>query len=405
MRRLLLSFSLAITALANAQISGPGAWVPGPANPGPGSTPMPYYFSATNCRASGVINPVAYRNIVWIWLSINDEVVKEEYPDWNGLSVGLGAIFDSTHFQPGSTVTVSIDGMDDFGDFYHAEGSSIVKNRALLYDGIGGIWFTASLISTLLPTTKWNVFTKQAPWTANDVFYQMEDPASNRICTILNLSCHGNVSTSGIGMLAAPLNAVNDPPPSETFWSIHNPAWPAELDFLSERQADMTVNTPYPPFNVSENIPISFAHLDSCLTGADSKFDSILYPNYDNYGDLKNTDQAVIAYSAAVAHAGGISGYFNANNYSHIPQELRRSQPIYNALGAGLTVFEAKERLIQKLSPWHIIGYNETIILGSTISIVRQLDPEEITIIGDPYTRITTVYTGDDSDNLGAWYK
>jgi hypothetical protein len=166
-----------------------------------------------------------------------------------------------------------------------------------------------------------------------------------------------------------------------------------------------------PPYNPSEKTPINFAHLDSCDCGVElssnsaNDFQTILYPYFNYYGEPKYTDQAVIAYDAFIAFAGGTPGYFNINNISYVPQELRRTQPLLSTMANGQTAKEARLALIDKLVAWNIVAFNHTWILGVELYIETALIPSDIVIGGDEYTRTSKVYTGDTSNPVQEWYQ
>ena len=115
-------------------MAGPGVWVPSEGGA------MPYYFSGTNCRASGISicpnpDPEDPSHIITAILFINDFPVTRY--DWKPgepipMSVSLSAMFDSTHFTNGAAVIVRMDWWDNHGNTGSGMGSSTVHNSVLL---------------------------------------------------------------------------------------------------------------------------------------------------------------------------------------------------------------------------------------------------------------------------------
>jgi hypothetical protein len=76
--------------------------------------PLPNYYSGTNCRANG--SAEIGEQILYGCLYINDELVKEyswHSGDAEVIALELGCMFDSSHFAPGTAITVS---MGVYGD-------------------------------------------------------------------------------------------------------------------------------------------------------------------------------------------------------------------------------------------------------------------------------------------------
>lgn len=133
--RLLVIIGVFVTAslqMVASQVTG-GLWIPAYGPNGPNQ--MPNYFSGTNCRASG--SGQISGAIESAYLKLNGEMVASYVHPWSEPfvnSVALKAMFDSSHFPDGTTVTfrLEINGYSS-GPFVKT-GSALVKNRAMFYE-------------------------------------------------------------------------------------------------------------------------------------------------------------------------------------------------------------------------------------------------------------------------------
>lgn len=115
---------------SQAQVATPGAWVPGY-----GET-MPYYFTGTNSVAKGTVCCPGYVGIdqnyfVDADLKIGGTIVRHyQWPIGKPKQtlVTLSAVFDSTHFPHGTSLTVEIVGHTNLGQTWQASNSTIVTN-------------------------------------------------------------------------------------------------------------------------------------------------------------------------------------------------------------------------------------------------------------------------------------
>lgn len=100
-------FDLSGRSFAGAPpLTGPGAFVPGDRGP------MPYYFSGTDCRASGSVSgPIGVpEDHGELWIGGTLVKTWSRIPGTAPQTFTLSAIFDSTHFPSGSMVSVKIKG-------------------------------------------------------------------------------------------------------------------------------------------------------------------------------------------------------------------------------------------------------------------------------------------------------
>lgn len=118
--------------------------VPNP-NHHQGSSAMPLWFSGTNCDACGIAGtntPGAWINHVQ--LLINGTVVRDVfYPSPSPFPAQPSAVFDSTHFADGSSITITIKAWDSAGGYNEASNSAPAYNKAYVFGnvvpGSGGI--------------------------------------------------------------------------------------------------------------------------------------------------------------------------------------------------------------------------------------------------------------------------
>lgn len=390
MRRLLLSCSLAITALANAQISGTGAWVPGPADPGPGSKPMPYYFSGTNCRAEGwVQTSQADGGIQDIWLEINGEEVKHVWPDVHPLGASIGVTFDSTHFAPDSVVTVTVKAHDVANHLFTASNTAVVKNRALIYSqpfyanwGAGEVDFYLSNCYSYFDISR-----VDSGWTRASFFDDMTE------CSLLWVSAHGLV-----GFHESP----NPTEPCRYLESINDPTY--------QSKRAQQIGSGLPPFNSTTNPPIALAWFDSCqaageygnLNNISTSFNYSIWPWYTAYYPNICVDQACIG-PRVFTYAGS--------------EASARADYVYSKFTLGYTADYVRSTYLAKCDPSLNVGvppYNHRCyeVNPHIVRNLRLLSPNgdfspDYILLGDYFTRIVSVYTGDNStyQTPQNWYR
>lgn len=125
------------------QIYGDGAWVPGL------EKPMPFYFSGTNAVATGecmcpALYGISEQFFVDSHLYVEGVEVKQWF--WNIgepklTHAALAAVFDSSHFSNGSSVSVTIAATTNLGFVYSASNSATAINRIVGFNKPGFVQF------------------------------------------------------------------------------------------------------------------------------------------------------------------------------------------------------------------------------------------------------------------------
>lgn len=99
----------------------------------------------------------------------------------------------------------------------------------------------------------------------------------------------------------------------------------------------------------------------------------------------------------------GWNGKASMSNGARVAQEL------WSRLGQGMTIAAAREDMMQEAladiangqDPWLVIGQCEECECGNFEPVD---DVSDMPILGDHYTRIKAVYTGNNDLAPGGWY-
>lgn len=348
----------------------PGAYVPGYGNP------MPYYFSGTNCRAQGEVvadfgpqGQVGY--IVYAALTLEDsagEITVDSYLDTGEphLShVTLAASFDSSHFPHGALVPVRIRAWDQFNREYFSIGVTETVNRALLYNYpfLQAGSYGASEAQSHMSDRNYDLSTKlDNAWTRESLIADLET------CSLLYVATHSE-----------PKKQWNPPPPGITY-----PLWsdpPDDPNYLDLRMED--VGSGLPPLNSTQEPPIWFFWLDSCLAGGTNAFNSALWPGNTIY-DPPNTNQCTLA---------------NAVGVPIVELEVRADE-IWEQLAEGYTAHYARSWLGASAEALNL----HAVVPAPQGDIWRRWQTYDMRLWGDFTTRVKTVYTGTNTIPAG-WFR
>lgn len=285
-----------------------GAFVPAP---GPDS-PMPFYFSGTYCRASGRVIPPGPgpQGILSATLYINNNATATY--SYNGIGsppaeVILSAVFDSTQFAPGSTVTVRIDALDMQFRFYSESDTAPVANRIVIaehHDMEDG----AEKVKKHVLSSRYSRTTLDSnSWTGLQVLSELLGANSYFVST------HGN-----------PASHYDDN--SDPVYHGNSGGLP---NYLEARVAQMGSGATLPPFNTTANPPVNIAYFYACNVGDTPNFETICYP-YVNHWLEYMVNQAVLAYTV----------------YVEVSDAGRHAELIYSMLMEGQTLATAMAWLV-----------------------------------------------------------
>jgi len=363
-------FALAMTACA--QVSGPGAWVPSQNGTTGQSDPMPYYFSGTGCRASGVaVCPgLVGGEPNWIaeaWLGLNGQNLKhwqqpEEEP--SSTTKDLELVFDSTHFPPGTQVEVQFRAKDRLGNFYPANGpatgTAVVKNTARFYS---------------YPQTA----AQPGGNGALAAYYLVSHNHYGRTVNYVNWSAPmlaDQIDDAGIWYVNA-----HSTPSSHTTYNILEDVydWPHEVDpnYLDWRGA--ANGSGYPPFNSTQKPPVHLAIFHGCDTGETDVFRPILRPFQDAWWPIPYANQASIGFEdkALVVEAElFVQRFFSL---------LMEGRTIENAVFKFIERNTNEEEYAEEPKV-HVYLFNDDVppVLLSSV--------DQLPIAGDRFTRVRSVY-------------
>lgn len=337
-----------------------GAYVPAP---GP-YTPMPYYFSGTNCRASGRVIPgpppggTGPQGITSATLYINN-VATASYVYPGGSSppaeIALSVLFDSKQFANGS-ITVRIDAVDLYFQPYSGSNTSTVKNRALIYEHSDFDDGAETVSNCLTGANYQKSIADSNGWTSAQLF------ADTNNCALLYVASHGTAQYH-----------TNDG--TVSIYPMHSDGPP---NYEDEQKLD--VGTGLPPFNFSQNTPIYFGYIFSCNTGDTNSFNRMCWPYQNYYGDSW-IDQCILVYSA----------------YVNVQQPDIHAELVFAKLTAGHTVLTAQSWLVANAADSNLL------VKTNANDNWRTLTSGDICLYGDPCTRIKSVYTGSNVSPIGWW--
>ncbi|MEQ1821890.1 MAG: hypothetical protein ABL949_05240 [Fimbriimonadaceae bacterium] len=279
-----VAFLLAILGFAHPkQVSGPTIQIPA------GGGPMPNYFSGTNCRASGSAqlgSGVEHAELYLIGNGVATLVASfvsddEQLP----MSISLAAMFDSSHYSPGTTLSVklSVKCANIAQPYVLTAGSVPVKNRLIVYEYPDpNIAPVGTIIAGHMANKNYTVY-----GTGNSLFWSAQtylgdlSGATASVC-----STHGNVPFHWSG--------TND-----NIYPTSNP-----YNYLAYRTSQIgSTSAPngLPPFN-SGQPPLNFLHLLGCLCGQNPIFLlGATYPGDWAYPNSVIQDQCYLGYRPLIS--------------------------------------------------------------------------------------------------------
>jgi hypothetical protein len=356
------------------------------------NNPMPYYFSGTNCRAMGslgsptvegwptIMNLYVGGELVAHWDSFEGmegpAFMQSKFggggPKYPSIPRGLRAMFDSTHFAPGSTVAVFFEAWTNLG-YFSATGSAVVKNSILLSQHPEPLIDpdTALVVGDLIqPNFHRDLSLYRNGWSPFDFIYGMAER------TVIFSSTHGTNTEFYAGKKfydadGDPWITTLRPNGGITSHAPTHPDWLYSVGIGPYRAAQM--GTGYPPFNSSGQPPINLAFILSCSTGAEDEFIEFLRP-YINYYAGALEDQAFTGFAGSL---------FAIDHY-----DIARAA--FASLTAGKTVLDAK---IAVLALGKLCGEDNHVMTSG-----------DMPIYGDPYTRLHSVYTASLAPPVG-WFR
>lgn len=349
---------------------------------------MPYYFSGTDCRASGeaVCPGLVEGEANWMveaWLSLNGQDLKywQKPPSEPGsTSKGLSLFFDSTRFPPGTSIEVRFKANDSHGNFYEDAGSATVKNAVVAlnlyaFNGIEG-GLGAWMVEDRLTGLNYSQFIDLGPtWEKESVAFHQQ---------------HNNVyyvNSHGAQGIKHETNGIADYGGQEVAEVVYSFAASDSYDIF---KGD-TMGTGFPPFNSTENAPTFFAHLDFCTAMENvpraSDFGILLYPYFNAYGDPPARNQAVFGY----------------NGYTLIHESENSAWHIFDRMRSGATAHRARGEMIMA----QLQNDPRSVQIGPTANgpFARVDEISDCPILGDFHTRIKFVYTGNSLLPSTLWYR
>ncbi|MGE0002096.1 MAG: hypothetical protein AB7F50_03605 [Fimbriimonadaceae bacterium] len=199
---------------------------------------------------------------------------------------------------------------DSHGNFYEATGSSIVKNRACLYnlpdfeEVYGGS--SATIGFNILAGRNYELKLDVFSWPATEVAGDMYNMG------VLLVHSH-----------AGPNAHQCSPGQSDLFWDVIGHNTPHSYELQSE-----TWNGPgLPPFNLTEVPPVHLAIIEGCDTGLGFTYQSAMLPYENVYSNGFVENQAVVGFGGKM----------------WTPESERLVEWIMSPLVAGDSVWKARE--------------------------------------------------------------
>lgn len=395
-----------ISAFSNSQISGAGAWVPGPGQQ------MPNYFSGTLNYATGIVVCSALDaqgNQDWFThaeLRVGGEVVDQyDWPIGEGAkpwNVPLGCTLDSTHFPPGTLVEVKILGDTHSAIHFEATGAAIVKNRIVGFnrtDFVGqppgpiSIYADgAGTVRSQMNNTNYdlNCPSRNPGWSPATLLNVATSSGELENCGVLYLNTHGTSASNPwpnqyyYDSFASDIGASNGSDPLfYQFAIVPGLGWnipPYNYDTQNFESWRAIVNgSGYPPFNSSSNPPVHFLFLDTCWCGCCNDFVRIFAPYYDAYGNWVQNQ----AYQSWSVSTYAVMTYKSANG-------------IFSRLKQGATCLTARNQMVLASKFSNDPASSTYIKVYVPTGAYKLTENVDCPLWGDQLTRIKGLYTGSD---------
>jgi hypothetical protein len=281
-------------------------------------------------------------------------------------------------------VKVRVEAEDRFGNYLYDEEARIVDNKAFAFNdgritatpgGNGTAEVEAALAGSTYSFDKDQGFT----WDHDTVFSMLEDAG------IYHVTAHGTGGT------------VHETPVFDT--STNSPDYvayggnPQSYEYYRAYWNGGLLD--FPPFNFGRP-PIHFAMADYCESGVGcyefpghpghGRFETMLFPYFWNGEYMRN--QAVWTW----------------NGFTSVGLTQNAAWHVWTRLAAGKTVNKTRQLFLAEMSkpvPWRPVFIRETLYDPWRLVSTKYDCP----ILGDRYTRIRGVYTGNDLSVSTGWFR
>ena len=327
------------------------------------------YWSGTNSRV--VVHAVPTGDtlgITAVRVTIGGEVVFSltlpTFPiQFYIAEAGLTVMFDSTHFGNLTELTAKFEvKTTDNVNWQSATHTKLVKNAVGLYTDPDLAHPGIDILTNAYSGMNYGV-TYRHDWSTGFYFVDI------RTMNALDLNVHG-------------LNEVHYDGDDSTDTDLaEGQIWPTGAPPTESYETNLVskIGTGLPPFNSTNWPAINFMHLNACLCGNGSAWEEILHPKKNYYSANQIENQAVLAYKC----------YTLDNEHDDMSEYLMEK------LTAGCTVKEGAK---------YLVDCQEIQVRDTENGPARLLLVSDTNIYGDPYTRLTSVYTGDESSPAG-WFR
>lgn len=308
--------------------------------------------------------------------------------------ITLSVVVDSTHFDHGDVVPVSFIAIKEDATTVSSSDTVVIKNRAWAWEFPAFAEnldsHTSEIVQQSLTAMGWATGEDHiTDWDHVRVKQELSGIG------VLYVGSHGTDLpshwTAGISSQDPQGNVVYHEMMGET--AIHSKSY---RHFRMEQVGDYDAfpSLAPPPYNPSGVPQVTFAFMDSCESGENNAFARILYPGriYDYIPPVN--DPGPYAMNQAV---------LTWNGYIPIDKGARVNQELWERLEQGMTIYDARQSMIAEnalLNRNHWLKVKDT--LDGPYHPVNS--PIYMPIWGDFYTRVTSVYTGDDSYAPNWWY-
>lgn len=350
---------------------------------------LPPYWTGTYNLAVGTTIGGPY---VAAQLIVNGVVVRNHvFEDEAMQHLSLAVTVDSTHFQDGQQVAVTMWALRLDGVAVSGSNSVTVKNRSFAWElpefAVSPDSHSSDNVQSLTQAAGWNASECHTPgWTASSLRSILEGTGVHYVNSHGTIgqhrSDHSWLQWDGIQWLT-----MHEEVYADNYNIPNNSYMHMRRDQVGDYDANPSMALP--PFNPSGVPQITFAFIDACDSGTSGNlFSSVLYP-YRIYTFPVTTDQAVLTWA----------GYSNASKADRMNQEL------WSRLAAKKTIGQARQEMmdaqvgLSRSELWYVISQTYP-----NIQWVAVTSNAQVPAYGDLYTRIHGVYTGDNVNATTDWY-
>ena len=290
-------------------------------------------------------------------------------------------MFDSTHFYPVSTVTVTCEATEwTVGGIVSTSAtySAVVKNRGLAFENQDPAFVPDSVPNVKNRILNMNylcTYNNSGPWSVATYLGALLD------ANVSYVNSHGEPPDHWDGTWApAP------PYPHPASWEYvyaggASAPWNDHNTYAFTQETNVCSVGPYPPFNISGHVPLNFLEVDACECGKGADWILALWPWFDGYGHL-HENQCVWA-----------TPKFSKTDICNDIATFMWSR-FEIGWTAGSVQYE-----IENTS--NMTGFE---IADSATSAWRLILPGDYIIFGDPNTRLKGVYTNNMANPYPSWY-